>query len=275
MINTPGWLTSLGLFSARALVVFVLVGLFALSGVAYYEGTLTDVSDGSCNIAVIPLRGSIDAIGYQYPDGTVYTVGDDVIRQVKAAENDPFISGILVTVDSYGGHAGPSFDMMEAFRDSSLPVLAYIREVGTSGAYMAASGADYIIASPYAEVGSIGVTYSYTEFSKKNADDGVTFVQVSSGEFKDLGNPNKPLTQGERAVLEQNLSDFKEQFVWDVAVNRGMTTTTVEAIADGSAISSGKALSLGLVDQMGGMNEVKQWFASEFELDPLDIVPCI
>ncbi len=275
MTPTPEWHTSLGQFTARVLVVLLCGGIFAFIASSYYDESLAGVSDGACNIAVVPIRGTIDAIGYEYEDGTVYTLSDTVLRYMRDAENDSNIKAVLVTVDSYGGHAGPSFDMMEAFRDSPLPVLAYIREVGTSGAYLAASGANAIIASPYAEVGSIGVTYSYTENSKYNEKEGVTFVQVSSGKYKDLGNQNKPLTDDERALLEKNLSDFVEQFIWDVAINRNMSTSSVAAIADGSAMSTAAAIEKGLVDRMGGMNEVKQWFADTLVMDAEDIVPCL
>ncbi len=267
-------IAGLGNFSARVGVVCAAVCLVGALGYSIYSVSESGVSDGVCNVAVIPIRGEIDAFGYQYEDGTVYTLGDDVIAQVHFAEQDPRIQGIVVTVDSYGGHGGPSFAMMEALRDSTLPVVAYIREVGTSGAYLAATGADFIVASPYAEVGSIGATYSYTENSKKNEEEGITFVQLSSGDYKDLGNPNKPLTQGEREILERNLADVKRQFVWDVATNRGMATSAVEAIADGSFFSSATALRLGLVDSMGGIDDVRSWMAAMLETDIENVMLC-
>jgi protease IV len=266
---------SLGQFVLRAFIACAIATIAVLFGYGSIQQSEVAISDGYCNVAVVPIQGSIDAFGYTDEEGGVYTLSDDIAYRIRTAQEDPNILGLLVTIDSFGGHAGPSFDMMEAFQHTSLPTVAYIREAGTSGAYLAATGADTIIASPYAEVGSIGVTYSYTENSKQNEKDGITFVQISSGEYKDLGNPNKAFTPEERAVLEKNLKGFSEQFITDVARNRNLSTTTVSELADGSAVTAKVALEQGLVDSIGGMREVKAWFAATLELEPDAIVPCI
>src|SRR3989344_308341 len=119
------------------------------------------VSDGSCNIAVVPIVGDITALPYpvddtadpanQYPIAVV----DDVLYQLRLAENDPNIEGILVIIDSLGGTPVASEILADAIKASPLPVAALIRDYGTSGGYLAATGADTIFASPLSDVGSI------------------------------------------------------------------------------------------------------------------------
>src|SRR3989338_5883796 len=132
------------------------------------------VSDGSCNIAVVPIVGDISALPYpdddmadtsnQYPTAVV----DDVLYQLHLAENDPNIEGILVRIDSLGGSPVASEILADAIKASPLPVAALILEYGTSGGYLAATGADTIFASSRSDVGSIGITMSYLENIGKN-----------------------------------------------------------------------------------------------------------
>src|SRR3989338_5596538 len=144
-----------------ALVAFML-------GVTWYghwydsrSGFNRPISYGGCNIAVIPIQGNIVAYeGDSFAsldagtDASIATSGDWVTSYLKNAEADPNIRGVLVQIDSYGGLGAASGQMMNAFKRTSIPVAAYIREAGTSGAYLAAMGAEAIIAAPFASVGS-------------------------------------------------------------------------------------------------------------------------
>jgi len=149
------------------------------------------VSDGYCNIAVVPIVGDITTLPYpeedpedpanQYPTATV----DDILYQLRLAESDPYIEGILVRIDSLGGTPVASEILADAFKSSPLPVAALIREYGVSGGYLAATGADTIFASSLSDVGSIGITMSYLENVGKNTKDGLrhhsrtTVIQIS------------------------------------------------------------------------------------------------
>ena len=237
-------------------------------------------SDGYCNIAIVPITGDITTLPYpddplaestsQYPTAFV----DDVLFQLRVAEYDPYIEGILVRIDSYGGAPVASEILADAFKASPLPVAALIREVGTSGAYLAATGADTIFASPMSDVGGIGVTMSYVDNVAKNAREGLGYVQLSSAPFKDYGDPNKPLTSAERALFERDLKIYHDDFVRQVAENRNMPVEDVAKLADGSSAPGALALENGLIDALGNQASTRAWFATELGLSAADIEFC-
>lgn len=280
-----------GTFKSLFLVVFagaVLVGVFAAS-LAYYgywldgrEAREWSVSDGYCNIAVIPIQG--DIVSYYgdvaYSDlgnssGTIATSGDWVEGYVEQALYEPNIQGILFEYDSYGGYAAPADQIRQVIAASPVPTIAYIRDAAVSAAYLSALGADHIVASPFSLVGSIGVTYSYLQNVQQNAETGLEFVSLSSGEFKDMGNPNKRLTEAERALYERDLEIFRDLFVDAVVQSRGLSREAVLDLADGAAMPGQLAAEKGLVDATGDIAYVEQKFAEMLGIyPPGEVVLC-
>lgn len=245
------------------------------------EGRQWAISDGYCNIAVVPVQGDIVAYDgdslYPTEDATtapVATSGDWAERYIRDAEYDPTILGMLVQIDSYGGYAAPANQIKKALERSPLPSVAYIREMGTSGGYLAALGADYIVASPFASVGSIGVTYSYVQNVEQNKREGLEFIQLSSGDFKDYGNPNKPLTPEERALYERDVAVFADVFADLVAARRNLSDEEIKRVADGASMPASLALEHRLIDEVGDDDSVRAWFASELGISPEAIVFC-
>ena len=238
------------------------------------------VSNGSCNIAIVPIVGDITTLPQGQEDGSdaadsyPSTNADDVLYQLRLAESDPYIQGILVRIDSLGGSPVASEIMADALKRASLPVAALIREYGTSGGYLVATGADAIFASPLSDVGSIGITMSYLENWEKNAKEGLRFVSLSSGKFKDYGNPDKPLTSDERALLERDLKIYHEAFVKKVAENRGLPVETIAKLADGSSMPGELALKNKLIDTPGNQASTRAWFAEQLKIAPEEVVFC-
>ncbi len=233
--------------------------------------------DGSCNVAVIPISGEIVPYAGAYdsdPESFDYTDPDYVTSLLHDAEDDSDIKGVLVRIDSGGGSPVASEIMANAFKHSSLPVVALIREIGASGAYLAATGAKTIIASPFSDVGSIGITMSYVDNSAKNTKDGLQYESLTSAKFKDYGNPDKPLTDDERTLFKRDLAILHEQFVKEVSENRHLPINTVEALADGSSMPGGMALKNSLIDQLGDEETAREWFAKQLNMSPEDIVFC-
>jgi len=272
------------------LVAIAVIGLAAFWAGLWMWGNWNDewsgfnaqftASDGYCNIAVVPITGDITTLPYpeddtvgpasQYPIAVV----DDILYQLRLAESDPYIEGILVRIDSLGGTPVASEILADALKASPLPVAALIREFGTSGGYLAATGADTIFASPLSDVGSIGITMSYLENVGKNTKEGLRYVQLSSAPFKDYGDPNKPLTAAERALIERDLKIYHEEFVRQVAANRDMPVKEVTKLADGSSMPGELALENGLVDVLGNQAAIRSWFAAEIGVSADDITFC-
>jgi protease-4 len=234
------------------------------------------VSDGYCNIAVIPVVGDITTLD-PIPEegGTVaYTNADAVAAQIRYAEYDPNILGMLVRIDSYGGYPAASEVVAHAVKNSPLPSVGLIREAGTSGGYLVATGADTIIASPFSDVGGIGITMSYLENWKQNQDSGLNWVSLTSAPFKDYGSPDKPLSDAERKLLERDLGIWHDYFVSSVAENRKLPAEEVARLADGSSMPGKLALEHKLIDALGNQETARTYFAQTLDMPVEDVVFC-
>ncbi|MEZ4104534.1 MAG: signal peptide peptidase SppA [Candidatus Paceibacterota bacterium] len=252
-----------------AVVLTVILIIVSIGTWYSYDG----ISDGWCNVAIFPIEGVI--VPYKAYDQFPLIVTPNAIRDfITQSENDSYIQAIMFEINSPGGTPVASEQISEAIKTSTLPTLSLIGDIGTSGGYLAASAADRVIASPMSDVGSIGVTMSYTEESKKNEEEGVTFVQLSTGEFKDAGNPNKPLTEAERTLFEKDLQLIHDQFVKEVAENRGKEIWEIQALADGSAVTGGEALDKGLVDRLGGREVAREELANMLNLNINEVTFC-
>lgn len=259
------------------LVIFSAALLYIIMQVIAFEPFL-DISDessygdsdfssgsSSCNVAGLTLHG--DVVSYISPenydsDGNLIadeTAAEDLTYQIGQAEADENIKAIILEVDSYGGAPVAGEEIADALRNATKPTVALIRGAGDSAAYWAATGADRIFASKNSDVGSIGVTMSYLDAVKQNADMGLTYNQLSSGKYKDTGDPGKTLSDDEKKLLMRDVKIIYQNFVDAVAANRKLDAAKVAALADGSTMLGQMALQNGLIDEIGGEAEAKEY----------------
>ncbi|MCB9810878.1 MAG: signal peptide peptidase SppA [Candidatus Nomurabacteria bacterium] len=254
-------------------VVAVLLTFILILGItdAWYRSDT--ISDGFCNIGVLPIEGVILPYNGFEDYGLVTTPG--MVRDfIASAEKDLGVDGLLLEINSPGGTPVAAEQISQMIRSTSLPTISLIGDIGASGGYLVAAGSNKIIASAMSDVGSIGVTMSYVENSKKNEKKGLTFVELSTGEFKDAGNPNKPLTDAEREKFEADLEIIHNEFVRQVADLRGLSVENVQELADGSTMPGAKAVDAGLVDMVGNREIARQEFANRLGIDSSDVVFC-
>ncbi len=256
----------------RAFVVVLTIVITITSISALYE-VENKISDGTCTIAVLPVEGVLLPF-HGLIDYEMVTTPETVESFMAAVEEDKNIKGVLVEINSPGGTPVASARIAEQFKNASLPVVGLIGDLAASGGYMVAAATDFIIASPMSDVGSIGVNMSYVEESKKNEEDGLTYVQLTSAKFKDIGNPNRPITEEERTLLEADLALVHNEFVSLVATYREMDRDVVAELADGSSMPGIRALEVGLVDALGGRTDDKNAFAEILQTNAENIRFC-
>lgn len=235
-----------------------------------------DESDEKCNVLGVELRGSL--LTY-IPNTDLNDSGkvaedevasEDVSITIKDTENDDSIKAIILDIDSSGGVPVAGEEISNIVKNSKKPVVAFIRGIGASTAYLAASGADRIFASKYSEVGGIGVTMSYLDYVGQNRSEGLSYNSLTSGKFKDAGSPDKVLTQEERNMFMRDVNIMHQYFVKTVAENRNLDIEKVKKLADGSTILGQAALENGLIDQIGGFDEVKSYLKEKIGEDVVD-----
>lgn len=247
-------------------LILGLIGIMAFS--------LTSISDGECNIAVMPIDGVIMPFGNGVMYGDFVTTPKDVRDFIAALEYETTIEGVMFEINSPGGTPVASEAIASEIVALELPNVALVGDMAASGGYMVAASTDTIVASPMSDVGSIGVTMSYTEESEKNEEEGITYVPLNSGKFKDMGSPNKPLTDEERTLLEGQLQEVHDYFVDLVSRYRNIDRAEVASLADGSTLTGTKALEKKLIDILGGREAVKEVFAVKLGKDKSEIKFC-
>jgi protease-4 len=144
-------------------------------------------------------------------------------------------------------------------KQSTKPTVALAADMDTSAAYWASTGAKWIIASANSSLGDIGVTQSYLSQTEQDRQNGLTFESLSVGSYKDMGNPDAPLTDAERALIFRDLNITDHNFIDQVAANRNLSVASVTAIADGSSMEGAMALKAGLIDQIGNIYDAENY----------------
>jgi protease-4 len=256
--------------TTATVVASIFLTLTLLIGAA---DTTTSISDGTCNIAVLPIEGTIlPFLGIG--DFDLITTPDFVSQFMDTAESDNRIKGVLLEINSPGGTPVASERIAQRIADSSLPVVGLIGDVGASGGYMVAAASDFLIASAMSDVGSIGVNMSYVEESKKNEEEGLTYVQLMTGKFKDIGSPNRPITDEERELLQADLDIIHNEFIDIVTEYRELPRGEVVTLATGASMPGRRALEADLIDAIGGRKQASAALAGFTDIGLADIKFC-
>ena len=250
-------------------VIIILVFMFGIMLLSYKSGQANLFASG-CNVKGIKLHGDLYTYKNYASDSTGQSSKDissseEITAAITKANKDNSIKAILLEVDSNGGQPVAGWEIMEALKHSTKPTLALIRQEGDSAAYLASTGAKYIIASPESDVGDIGVTMSYVGNYDKNTQDGLTFYQLSEGQFKDAGNPDAPLTPEAQQLFMRNLKISYNDFIKYVSDNRHLDLAKVTTLANGASMPGQMAKDNGLVDQVGGIYDAEAYLQKQIK----------
>ncbi len=247
-----------------AIVVGVLGGLFFLLVVLPLI-LLFDGDNLTGNIALIPIEGVITTDGSSY-FGEQTVSSQHIVEFIEEAEENPLIQGILLEINSPGGSAVASDEIGQAVKKTTKPVVAVIREMGTSGGYWVASTADQIIANRMSMTGSIGVISSYLEFGEFLNQYNVTYQRLVAGKHKDLGSPLKTLEPEEREIIQGKLDRIHQFFIEEIAGNRNLSMEYVTELATGEFFLGVEAKEFGLIDQLGDRQQAEDYFIAQLGL---------
>ncbi|MCC6448915.1 MAG: signal peptide peptidase SppA [Chitinophagaceae bacterium] len=258
------------------LLIFIVLGSF-ISVKNEFFFTNTDLSsndDGSeygqyCNVASLALRGEI--VTYISAEETAVdgnsmvdkTSSETLVGLINEINNNNAIEAIYLEIDSGGGSPTAGEAIADALRSTSKPVYVLVKDIAASSAYLAATGADKIFASAFSSIGGIGITMSYLENAAQNQKEGINYITLSSGKFKDAGAPEKTLTQEEKNLFMRDIMLMHEEFVKQVARNRQLDINKVTQLADGSTMMAQQALENGLIDQIGSIEDITNEIQNE------------
>ncbi|MEE1885890.1 signal peptide peptidase SppA [Pedobacter flavus] len=213
----------------------------------------TDISNKN-KVAVIYANGEITG-----GEGDDATIGSERIsRAIRKARIDSTIKAIVLRVNSPGGSALASEVI---WREVSLtkkvkPVIASFGDVAASGGYYIAAGADSILVQPNTITGSIGV-FGIIPNAQKLLNDkiGITFDNEKTGQFADIMSLTRPMTPGERFILQNGINRVYNVFINRVSTGRTRSKEYIETIASGRVWTGKDAVRIGLADREAGFKE--------------------
>ena len=189
----------------------------------------------------------------------IITQSLEVIEKIQQYAEDDGVKAIILRVDSPGGGVGPSQEIyreiMRVRSNSMKKVVTSMGSVAASGGYYIASASDFIVANPGTITGSIGVIMEFTNFEELLKKIGIKGMVVKSGEHKDIGSPFREMTPEERRIMQEVLDNVHEQFIQAVADGRKLDRSKVAEIADGRILTGEQAKNLGLVDELGNLQD--------------------
>jgi protease-4 len=183
--------------------------------------------------------------------------GAEIIKNLKTFRENDNIKAIVLRIDSPGGVVAPSQEIYEEVKKTTRTkkVIVSMGSVAASGGYYISAPATKIFANPGTITGSIGVIMKFSNIEGLMGKIGLKAYTLKSGQFKDTGSPNRPMTNEDKAVMQAVIDSIQAQFVAAVAEGRKMPVDTVKAVADGRIFSGEQALQLKLVDQLGSLED--------------------
>ncbi len=207
-------------------------------------------------IAVIVATGFITRgrSGNSFPLGE--TMGSETIcGLVRSAASRPGVKAVVIRIDSGGGDAFASEEMLHCIEDVSgtMPVVVSMGGVAASGGYYIACGADSIFADSYTITGSIGVIGGKIAAGDLLDRIGVDIETVSPYPMADMFSVFSRFSDDQRRNVEEAIGHSYDLFTSRVADGRGMTQAQVDSIGRGRVWSGSDALEIGLVDRIGGL----------------------
>ncbi len=217
-------------------------------------GKFTSAEAQRQKIALIVAAGNI--VDGEQPEGTV---GGDTLAGIFAdvRDNDD-IKAVVLRIDSPGGSAFASEvirDAMAATREQGIPIVVSMGSYAASGGYWIATEADRVLAMPTTITGSIGVYGVIPTMEDSLAALGVYSDAVNTTANASLLQLNRPMTEQAKIIFQSGVDNVYSRFITLVANARNSTPKAVHEIAQGQVWTGQKALQLGLIDQLGDLND--------------------
>jgi protease-4 len=219
-------------------------------------------------VAIVVAKGTI-LDGNQKP-GTIG--GDSTAALLRKARMDDKVKAVVLQVDSGGGSVFGSEVIrkeVELIKEAGKPIVASMSTYAASGGYWISASTDKIIAEPSTVTGSIGIFGMITTFENSLEYVGVRTDGVGTTDLAGMS-PTRGLTPGMKQVIQMNIERGYERFINLVATERNMTPEAVDEIAQGRVWIGTQALELGLVDELGTLEDAVASAATLAELEDYD-----
>lgn len=245
-------------------IVLFLVGcqstkirLFPSAADPLEEFTLEGKEKGK--VLVISIRGTISDNPKKRFLSTRPSMVQEVVSQLRKAEQDPEVRAVILKVNSPGGSVTASdilyHEIMAFKQKTKAKVVVAMMNVAASGGYYISLPADYILAHPTSVTGSVGVLFLRPDVAGLMDKIGVGVEVSKTGHNKDMGSPFRPATNEEKQIIQDLIDRLGNRFLDRIAEHRKIDTDTLTAISTARIFLADDALKLGMVDSIGYLND--------------------
>ncbi len=189
-------------------------------------------------------------------EGPIITARE-AIEEIRKYRKDHTVKAVVLRVDSPGGAVAPSQEIYTEVKrlKETKPVVVSMGTVAASGGYYISAPATRIYANPGTVTGSIGVIMEIPNIKGLMDKMGVKTEVIKSGKHKDLASVFRGIGEEERRILQGVLDDVHQQFINAVAEGRQMPYERVRELADGRVFTGRQAKEVGLVDELGNIQD--------------------
>ena len=202
-------------------------------------------------VAVLYAVGEIDSNAAGEMDS------EKIVKELNSLADNDDVKAVVLRVNSPGGSAFGSEQMWFAAKQlrARKPLIVSMSDYAASGGYYMSCIADTIVAQPTTLTGSIGIFGMFPNFAGVTDKLGVNFSTVKTNELSDFGNTMRPMTDSERVILQNYINRGYDLFISRCAEGRNTSNDEIKRVAEGRVWTGADALSLGLVDVLGGLDD--------------------
>lgn len=247
---------------------FVILMMFAIYTVKVFdrEENLGSMGKEGNSIAVIEING-------------VIMESQKIVELLQIADKDKESKAIILRINSPGGAVGPTQEIYEEIRridqkfdetngKEGKPIYASFSSMAASGGYYVGAATRRIYASPGTVTGSIGVIMEFMDASELMEFAKVKMNNVKAGRYKDIGHPNRKMTDEEKDLLSHTMAVVHKQFMGDIMkMRKDKIKGDIVELSQGQIYSGEEAQQVGLVDELAGLWEAGRRIHEELKLE--------
>lgn len=234
---------------------------------ADYISTMEEKSS-SDKVAVLYASGTI-----QQGDGLTDIQSERYVKLIKKLQNDDKVKAVVLRVNSPGGDANAADAILFELQNlkTKKPLVVSFGDYAASGGYYIAMAGDKIYSEPNTLTGSIGVFATLPNAKELANRNGIYQQSVSTNANSEMYSPLSGLSEGGRHILTQSVENTYKRFVGFVMANRKKTFEQVDNVGSGRVWSGTKAKEIGLVDELGTLDDAIKFVATKAKLKDFSI----
>jgi protease-4 len=182
---------------------------------------------------------------------------EETVKQLNELKKNDRVKAVVLRIDSPGGVVGPSQEIYAEVKKLGAikKVVVSMGSLAASGGYYIAAPAAMIMANPGTITGSIGVLMKFSNIEGLMGKIGMKAFTLKTGNYKDAGSPTRPMTDQDKAMLQNVIDNAHNQFVKAVAEGRRLPVEEIRKIADGRIFTGEQAMALKLIDRIGTLQD--------------------